>query len=253
MGFVLGRDHPALLRPGQGLAFDQEEVLVPVADGVVQQVPARAHPELDGFRIGEGGEQLRGHDAAGGAAPGVARVVVTEEETAGEGAGDVGADDQIGFRVVAVGEAEAGGGTGVVDVHHPLAQVQAVRVQRAEQDGLQVRAVDPRVGRAVAGAVVLAGGKPRDPFAGAAVAKDQAVHQGTFLGELSGQSEAPLVEACGVGGQCDGGADLTEDGGLFVDPDVQPLALQVDGKGQAADSAPMMAMRLDMRGSSRGD
>lgn len=51
----------------------------------------------------------------------------------------------------------------------------------------------------------------------------------------------------------DGGADLPQDSGLFVDPDVQPLALQIDGKGQTADSRADDGDALGHVSSSRGN
>ena len=51
----------------------------------------------------------------------------------------------------------------------------------------------------------------------------------------------------------DGGVDLPQDSGLFVDPDVQPLALQIDGKGQTADSRADDGDALGHVSSSRGN
>ena len=71
--------------------------------------------------------------------------------------------------------------------------------------------------------------------AAAAIPVDQGRHLGPARGELRGQPEL-LEEASRVGRQRDGGADLAQLGGLFVDVDADAVLAQRDRQRQSANA-----------------
>src|SRR5258707_8451745 len=69
-------NRPFTCRPWRRMTLDQEEVLIAVAYGIVQQMAARSHPELDGVPVRQLVEKLRCDDAAKRRAARVQPVVI---------------------------------------------------------------------------------------------------------------------------------------------------------------------------------
>ena len=223
-----------------GCLHDGEEVdvLAVAADGVVQHVCVRAHPELDGVRVRQRRQVLDGHDSAEGARAGVDGVVGAGDPAPDGGAHAVGADDEVGFLGAPVGELRDDAVALLDDVDQPGSQVQVLAAESAAEDLLQVRAVDPVVGRAEAlhVPVVLGHRVGRDPLAGPPVPVDELGRDGAHGVELIEQTQAGEL-AGGVGGHGDRGADFGEFRRLFENVRRHPPLAQGEGEGQAPDPA----------------
>ena len=216
------------------MSLHQEEVVRPVADRVMQAVPSRAHPELDGVRIWHRRHLLGFHDSAECARAGIVGVVVAQQQPPNRRLRAVGTDHQVSGGGAAIGELEDGLRAGVVDVHEPLAEVDAVHPDGSRQDDLQVSAVDADIGMAIFPLVVepMLGDQAPVPT----VAIDQGLNLVRLGPQLFLQAETVLIEAGGVGGERDGCADFPQLIGLLIELDIPALVLERDCEGQAADA-----------------
>ena len=126
---------------------EEVHVLGVAADCIMQQVGVRSHPELDRLGIGQRRQLRHGHDAAECTRPRVDRVVPTGDEAADERAHAVRANNEIRLNGSPIGEAQTCSATEVPDLGQPMIEMQPGATQRTAQDALEVRAMDPVVGR----------------------------------------------------------------------------------------------------------
>ena len=175
------------MRPVRRALDDGQEidVLAPTANGVVEEMRARPHPELDGLRVRQRGQTRGRHDAAESAGAGVDRALAAGNEAPDQRADAIRPDCQVRLSNTAVGEAELDAVPVVDEVRQAMAEMQPFTAERAAKDALQVGAMDTEIGRAetLPVAAVLADRVRRDPPPVPTVAKDQ-------LGRLGGGGES---------------------------------------------------------------
>ena len=99
------------------------DVLAPAANGVVEEMRAGPHPELDGLRVRQRGQARGRHDAAESAGAGVDRALAAGNEAPDQRADAIRPDCQIRLSNTAVGEAELNAAPVVDEVRQAMAEM----------------------------------------------------------------------------------------------------------------------------------
>ena len=203
---------------------------------VVDEMPARPHPDLRLDRDLEIGHPLRGDQAAVGDAAGEVRALLAGEESLNGRVDPVRADEHIDLDRRAVLELERDAVAVVDEGGEAVADVQALLRECAHQGGEQVGAVGLVVGEPerVDDGVSQRRVQERPAVVPAALMPRQRPH--THVGECVGQSQ-PVQDPRRVGADLDTGADLAELPRLLVDLDVEATPVQRQRSGEASDAA----------------
>jgi hypothetical protein len=181
---------PRLARPVV-LLDDRDEVdQTLLLDVVVDEVPARAHPELGGHVQIEVRQALRRDEAAVGGAPGEGRVLRAEERGADGRVDAVGADQQADLDGGAVRERRRDAIAAVGEARQPVANVQALGRESVHERAQQVGAVHlvVREAEGLHHDVAERGPQQRPPVVPATLVEGQ--RPDAHAGQLVGQPEA---------------------------------------------------------------
>jgi hypothetical protein len=214
-------DDPA---PGAGprrrsfLHRKEVDILAFAADGVVQQVGVRPHPELDREPIGQRRQPLLRYDSAKRAGGGIAHPFGPRDPGAHPRAHAVGADHHIRVDRPAVFKLQGQAGAGLLDRGEAVPEIQPVADEHPAQRTLEVGAVNAEIGCAegLGVAVSLPDGVGCDDVSGAPVPVDEFARADGGCQHVVEQPEAPQLTR-GVGRQRDRRAHLGELGHLLVD------------------------------------
>ena len=118
------------------------------ANGVVQEVGVRPHPELDRLRIGQRRQPVHRHDPPEGAGPRKHGVLAAGNEATHQRAYAIRADDEVGFGRAPISEGEADGTALIGQLDQPVPQMQPGAAKPAVQDTLEIGAMNAEIGRA---------------------------------------------------------------------------------------------------------